>query len=59
MTCVGYKKRSADMEWMDNVNGLQHIGIPASDMKETEEFYKSLDLSRCLGQITEGFRWCF
>lgn len=30
------------MEWMDNVNGLQHIGIPASDMKETEEFYKNL-----------------
>ncbi|MCH1982054.1 VOC family protein [Ruminococcus sp. OA3] len=30
------------MEWIDNVNGLQHIGIPASDIKRTEEFYKKL-----------------
>ena len=30
------------MEWMENVNGLQHIGIPTNDMDKTLSFYKKL-----------------
>lgn len=39
---IDYKEGVEIMEWMENVNGLQHIGIPTSDMKKTEEFYKKL-----------------
>ena len=30
------------MEWMENVNGLQHIGIPTNDMDKTLSLYKKL-----------------
>ena len=31
-----------NMEWMKNIKGLQHIGIPTNDMDKTVEFYKKL-----------------
>ena len=32
------------VNWMENVKGLQHIGIPTNDIAKTVEFYKNLDL---------------
>lgn len=30
------------MKWLENVKGLQHIGIPTNDIDKTTEFYKAL-----------------
>lgn len=39
------------MNWMENVKGLQHIGIPTNDIAKTVEFYKKLGFDAVLETV--------
>lgn len=49
------------MDWTENVNGIQHIGIPTNDMEKTIGFYRSLGFEMALDTVNEaaGERVCF
>lgn len=36
------------MEWLENVRGLQHIGLPTEDVEATVSFYKKLGFQEAL-----------
>ena len=47
------------MEWMENIRGLQHIGIPTEDMDKTVEFYQKLGFTVALDTENQGDRVAF
>ena len=49
------------MEWIENVTGIQHIGIPTNDIEKTVAFYHSLGFETALRTVNEaaGEQVCF
>lgn len=47
------------MGWSENVNGLQHIGIPTENIKAAVEFYQKLGFQTALQTENEGIQVYF
>lgn len=49
------------MEWVENVTGVQHVGIPTNDIEKTIAFYTSLGFETALRTVNEaaGEQVCF
>lgn len=47
------------MKWMENITGLQHIGIPTNHIEKTVEFYKKIGFSVALDTKNKDSRVVF
>lgn len=47
------------MKWMENITGLQHIGIPTNHIEKTVEFYKKIGFSAALDTKNKDSRVVF
>lgn len=47
------------MEWLENIKGLQHIGIPTNDIEKTMEFYGKLGFETALETADKDTRVAF
>ena len=49
------------MDWIENITGVQHLGIPTNDIEKTIDFYMSLGFCIVLRTVNEaaGEQVCF
>ena len=51
------KGRGFEMDLKDQMNGVQHIGVPTNDIETTIKFYEALGFEVAFRTVNEAEAW--